>query len=174
MTDKVGVAAFDFDGTLTRSDSVVPFLRLVARKPALATRLDRPSARDAEVIAAYGDVVWGASHLSVLVDFDLREVDAERAELERKSDFIHAELAFAMGTVAHGHRALWKMAQSPKANHSASHCAAEPLARPKPAKVTPDRINPPIPMAREPVRSSSAPTGGPPIIWMKPKTVSPR
>jgi phosphatidylglycerophosphatase C len=41
MTDKVGVAAFDFDGTLTRSDSVVPFLRLLARRPPLAARLAR-------------------------------------------------------------------------------------------------------------------------------------
>jgi hypothetical protein len=65
-------------------------------------------------------------------------------------------------------------AQSAKANQSASHCAAEPLARLKPANVTPERISPQIAMPREPILSSSAPTGGPPSIWTKPNTVSPR
>jgi phosphatidylglycerophosphatase C len=39
------VAAFDFDGTLTRSDSVVPFLRLVAGRRALAGGLARRAHR---------------------------------------------------------------------------------------------------------------------------------
>jgi phosphatidylglycerophosphatase C len=45
------VAAFDFDGTLTRSDSVVPFLQLVAGRRALATGLARRGHRVAAALA---------------------------------------------------------------------------------------------------------------------------
>src|SRR4029453_17018730 len=48
MTGTV-VAAFDFDGTLTRSDSVVPFLLLVGGRRKLLLRLARRAPR---VIAA--------------------------------------------------------------------------------------------------------------------------
>lgn len=46
------VAAFDFDGTLTRSDSVVPFLRKVAVRPPLPVRLARQGHRLVAAFAA--------------------------------------------------------------------------------------------------------------------------
>jgi phosphatidylglycerophosphatase C len=46
------VIAFDFDGTLTRSDTVVPFLRLVAREGDTMALVGRMAARSHKAVAA--------------------------------------------------------------------------------------------------------------------------
>jgi phosphatidylglycerophosphatase C len=51
MTKSV-IVAFDFDGTLTRSDTVVPFLRLVAREGSTMRLVGRSAARAHKAVAA--------------------------------------------------------------------------------------------------------------------------
>jgi len=52
VTDRPGIAAFDFDGTLARRDTLVPFLRQVRGTPRVlaATALAVPRARDRDTL----------------------------------------------------------------------------------------------------------------------------
>jgi len=74
MTRRPGVAAFDFDGTLSRRDTLVPFLRqacgtrLLARALASANVRRRARDRDALKVALVGELLrgWPAERLEAL------------------------------------------------------------------------------------------------------------
>jgi phosphatidylglycerophosphatase C len=84
-------AAFDFDGTLTRSDTLLPFLATVAGRGAVLRALGRESARLALAAAGRGDrdVVKERVLTRVLAGRSYAEVEAAgrlfAAELTRSS-----------------------------------------------------------------------------------------
>ncbi|AKF06578.1 YecA family protein [Sandaracinus amylolyticus] len=96
-------------------------------------RLDRLSDDEGELVLAYGDLVWGATHLSLFVDpGDLLEDDDPLTEAVQRGVFAQAQLQFMTGTLCHAMRALWTLKRNPRASLARLKRMSGPVGRAAP------------------------------------------
>jgi phosphatidylglycerophosphatase C len=83
--DRVRVAAFDVDGTLTRSDCVVPFLRRTVGTPTLVARMLRsPLSLARAAVRRDRNALKAASAAATFRGLPLAEVEADAAVFARE------------------------------------------------------------------------------------------